>query len=343
MEKVAVDYFKEIDLPEEKGKSIKVTLDELIEKELIVSVNKDGKNVCDTNKSYSKITREKKNYIVETTLICGKEKNTITKKFDFKDCKNCNQTEKDNEKENVTNNESNNNENNVVNNNENNTVQNTVTYYEHVKETTVYSDWGRGNITGDNVENRYEYYEIAKDTYYSVGYITKNQLEDKQVSYTLKLDKVPNKKYYFTVVEESDYIDKTDEKYYLDEEKISLDNIDEYTDIESIYNYSLKEDNFTYELSPYYRNGAFYVDVTVTITNTDNVKSVYDTKLKRDIYLIPIKFNVKFASNKVTADKPNTDYDTITYYRYVAVQRNTIWSTESYVEGYTKTGNTKQG
>ena len=41
MEKVSIDYFKTIDLPLEKGQSIKVTLEELIDKELIVATNSD--------------------------------------------------------------------------------------------------------------------------------------------------------------------------------------------------------------------------------------------------------------------------------------------------------------
>ena len=72
MEKVSIEYFKTIDLPLEKGESIKITLGELIEKELIVSVNGDSESSCDTEKSFSEITREKKKYVVETTLKCGK-------------------------------------------------------------------------------------------------------------------------------------------------------------------------------------------------------------------------------------------------------------------------------
>ena len=80
MEEVAVSYFKEIDLPQEKGKSTKITLEEMIEKKLIVSINENKKSTCDVKKSYSKITRNKKDYKVETTLVCGKEKDTITRK-----------------------------------------------------------------------------------------------------------------------------------------------------------------------------------------------------------------------------------------------------------------------
>ena len=48
MEKVSVEYFKGVDLPLEKGQSIKITLGEMIEKKLIVSTNSDGKASCDT-------------------------------------------------------------------------------------------------------------------------------------------------------------------------------------------------------------------------------------------------------------------------------------------------------
>ena len=126
MEEVAVSYFKEIDLPQEKGKSTKITLEEMIEKKLIVSINENKKSTCDVKKSYSKITRNKKDYKVETTLVCGKEKDTITRKFSFKDCKNCNtktetkdNTNKDTNKDTTSTNTS------------TNTTK--TTYYEYVK------------------------------------------------------------------------------------------------------------------------------------------------------------------------------------------------------------------
>ena len=67
MEKVAVDYFKTIDLPLEEGKSEKITLEEMIEKELIISFNGDSVNKCNIQESYSEITRKEENYSVETT------------------------------------------------------------------------------------------------------------------------------------------------------------------------------------------------------------------------------------------------------------------------------------
>ena len=344
METVAVDYFKTIDLPLEKGQSIKITLDELIDKKLIVSVNQNGDNICNVNESYSKITRETKNYIVETTLICGKEKNTITKKFSLKDCKNCNQSTTTKEENKNTENKQKENSNNTESNTTtSNNTSSKVTYYEQVKETTTYSNWMRGSKTGSNIENKYEYYGIAKETYFSLGYVKKDNLNKKTtITYTLKLNNVPNNKYYFTTIEDSSYFDSTIEKDYLNETKVSLNKLTSSSIPENIENYSLKENNFTYKLLPYYRKGSFYIDVIIEIKNTENVKSYYDNKLKSDIYYIPIKINVKFASNQITETKPSGDYDTITYYRYVETVKNTIWSTEQYVEGYTRTGNTRQ-
>ena len=46
------------------------------------------------------------------------------------------------------------------------------------------------------IENKYEYYGIAKDTYYTLGYVKESEI-GKTINYTVKLDKVPNNKYYF--------------------------------------------------------------------------------------------------------------------------------------------------
>lgn len=342
MEKVSIEYFKGIDLPLDKGKSIKITLEELIEKELIVSINNDGKNICDTKNSYSKITREKKNYIVETKLICGKEKNTITKKFDLKDCRNCNNSiEKDNSEQKETNTKSQNKYSNAGTSNNSSSNNEKDTYYEYVKEWTTYTKWMRGSTTGTNIENKYEYYGIDQKTYYTIGFIKKDDINKSSITYTLKLDNVPNSKYYFTTVDEVSYFNSNDESEYLNEKNVSLYNNKNIKIPNEISSYSLKYNNFAYKLSPYYRQGSFYVNVTIYITDINNVKTYYDSNIKENIYLIPLKLNIKFASNEITSTKPSGDYETISYYRYVETNRDVIWSTEDYVEGYTKTGNTK--
>lgn len=329
MEKVSVEYFKTVDLPLDKGKSLKITLGELIEKELIVSVNNNSKSTCDTKESYSKITREKNKYVVTTTLKCGKEKNTIKKDFSLKDCKNCNQN---------TNSELNNNQNTNSGNNNANT-SNGVKYYEHVKETTSYTKWMRGSLTGDNIENRYEYYGVDYATYYTIGVIPKDKTS---ITYTLKLNSVPNDKYYFTTVSEVTNFSKLEENDYLNEKNVSLYKGSK-TNIPSndIYKYSLGEEAFTYKILPYYRKGSFYVSVTINLINTDNTETYYDNKLQKDAYLIPLKIKLKFASDEITGKKPSGEYETISYYRYKIINKETTWSTETYVEGYTKTGNTE--
>lgn len=337
MEKIAVDYFKTIDLPLEEGKSEKITLEEMIEKELIISFNGDSENKCNVQESYSEITRKEENYSVETTLSCGDEKGSKTTTFSFDDCKNC---QKNEEKEEET--ENNDDSSSWPTNDSQTSESEKIAYYEFIKETTSYTKWMRGNITGENIENKYEYYPIAYDTYYSITYISEDKLKkDNEYTYVLKLNSVPNSKYYFMTVNESECLSSEEEKYLKDED-ISVykgNQLENFTS--KISDYSLKDENITYKLSPYYRKGSFYISVTVKVHNTKNVQTYYDSKLKSNIYLIPLKFNVKFASNQITTEKPSGEYETIPYYRYVTVSRETTWSTHDYLEGYTKTGNIK--
>lgn len=329
METVAVKYFKDIDLPTKQGESIKVTLGEMIEKELIVSVKTSEGGKCDTKDSYSKITRKKDNYEVETRLECGKEENTITRKFSFNDCKNCTTDTKNN---NTKNNDTKNN-NTDGNNSTNNSNKSTgVTYYEYVKEWTTYTKWMKGNKTGDNIENKYEYYATAEKTYYSLGIINKKDIKDNTIEYRLKLNDVPNSKYYFTTIKESSYYN--DEKEFASDKSISVIK-DSSLNIDNIKEYSLKENNFTYKLTPYYYKGTFYINVKVNIKSLEGIKNI------KDKYLVPIKITIKFNSGDIVTTKPEGSYDTITYYRYIQKNRDIIWSADNYVEGYTKTGNTK--
>ena len=343
MEKVAIDYFKTVDLPLKKGKSQKITLGEMIDKELIVSINTESKNTCDTKNSYSKITRKDKNYVVETTLKCGKEKDTKVSKFSFKDCKNCNanNTSTDKTKSDTKEDKNNQTKNNEVK-NDTNTSNNKIKYYEYVKESVSYTKWMRGPITGANIENKYEYYQVAENTYYTLEYIKEDEL-NKEFTYTIKLDNVPNSKYYFMTVKESKYYQNNNSNYLnskntsiISGNKITLS---KYTDIS---NDSLKEGNFTYKLTPYYRNGQFLVAVTIKVDNTNNVSKYYDKDIKKNVYFIPLEINIKFASDEILNTKPTSgSYETISYYRYVTTKREVIWSQEENLDGYTKTGNTK--
>lgn len=320
MEKVSLEYFKTVDLPLNKGDSVKVTLRELIEKELIISVDNNSQNTCDTDKSYSKITREKNKYNVETYLKCGKEENKIKETFSLSDCKNCSQKNDDEiNKGDIDNSENthNNGNSNDSTDNENSNVASDVTNSEHVNETITYTKWMRGNLTGKNIENRYEYYGIDFATYYTIGVIPSNK---KTITYTLKLNNVPNKKYYFTTIETVDNFDISEESNYVNEKNVSMYKGNKVNiPSDGMEDYSLVANNFTYKLSPYYREGNFYIRITININNTENVETYYDSKLKINAYLIPLKVNVKFASNEITDTEPNGKYETIAYYRYVTV------------------------
>lgn len=343
MEKVSIDYFKSIDLPLKNGESTKITLEEMISQNLIVSVKSEDGTTCNGKNSYAKIIRKDKNYLVEVTLECGKNKDTKKSTISFKDCKNC-EINTSNNTNNVgnSNNNTNGEENNSANNSSNNNSAPSTTYYEHVKETTTYSKWMRGAITGDNIENKYEYYSTASETYYSTYYLKEESLKkNKEISYVLKLNNVPNPKYYFTTVKESNYFDPSEESKYLNSNNVSVYKSTLDIDTNSISNYSLKDDNFEYKLNPYYRSGNFYVRVTITIKNTDGIKSYYDSNSKSKVYFIPLKLSVKFASNEIVTSVPSGEYETISYYRYIEKNREILWSTEDYLEGYTKTGNTK--
>lgn len=321
MEKVSIEYFKTIDLPLDKGQNIKITLEELIKKELIVSTSSESENKCDKKESYSKITRETDKYLIETTLKCGKEKETIKSDFSLENCKNCVQKEKDETLEEDT---------------DSNYVG--VTYYEYVKETTSYTKWMRGSLTGNDIENRYEYYGIDYQTYYSLGAI---QADKNSITYTLKLDEVPNNRYYFMTIEEVSNYNETETENYLNNEKVSIYNGKTPSLTSKLSTYSLGETNITYKISPYYRNGSFYVRVTINVNNTNGVETYFDNKLQEKIYLIPLKIKIKFASNEISDTKPTGEYETISYYRYVTTNREVKWSTENSIEGYTKTGNTQ--
>ena len=160
----------------------------------------------------------------------------------------------------------------------------------------------------------------------------KKDIKDNTIEYRLKLNDVPNSKYYFTTIKESSYYN--DEKEFASDKSISVVK-DSSLNIDNIKEYSLKENNFTYKLTPYYYKGTFYINVKVNIKSLEGIKNI------KDKYLVPIKITIKFNSGDIVTTKPEGSYDTITYYRYIQKNRDVIWSEDNYVEGYTKTGNTK--
>lgn len=75
LKEVGSNYFEKNNLPIEVGDSIKVSLKDLINNKKIDTL-KVGKTTCNEDDSYIKIVKKSKGYELETTLICGNEKNT---------------------------------------------------------------------------------------------------------------------------------------------------------------------------------------------------------------------------------------------------------------------------
>ena len=68
-------YFDKDNLPKDVGDTSKVSLKDLVSNNKIDTL-KVGKNTCNEDDSYIKIIKKSKGYELETTLICGEEKNT---------------------------------------------------------------------------------------------------------------------------------------------------------------------------------------------------------------------------------------------------------------------------
>ena len=77
MKDAAEDYFTKDRMPQNVGDSSKLTLQQMLDKKLVLPfLDKDGKE-CDTNKSYVKVTKKKTEYELEVHLTCGNESNYI--------------------------------------------------------------------------------------------------------------------------------------------------------------------------------------------------------------------------------------------------------------------------
>ncbi len=110
MKDAAENYFTKERMPEKEGDKVKLTLQDMLDKKLILPfLDKDG-NECDAEKSYVQVTKKKTEYELEVHLSCGDEENYIVEPigcYDF--CENkvecvcsCDQKVTTNEKGEVT-------------------------------------------------------------------------------------------------------------------------------------------------------------------------------------------------------------------------------------------------
>lgn len=71
----------------------------------------------------------------------------------------------------------------------------------------------------------------------------------------------------------------------------------------NLKNYSLKSTNFNKYLSePYYRNGSWYIDASVSIKNYNNVNSYYVSNLGNSVYFVPFYFDLEYTDLKDCVD-----------------------------------------
>lgn len=77
MKDAAEKWYSTDRMPKEVGETSELTLQDMIDKKLVLPfVDKDG-NSCDTNSSYVQVKKTKKEYVLKVSLTCGNETNYI--------------------------------------------------------------------------------------------------------------------------------------------------------------------------------------------------------------------------------------------------------------------------
>ena len=77
MKDAADSYFTKDRMPEKVGDSVKLTLQDMLDKKLILPFLDKDCNECDTKKSYVKVTKEEKEYKLEVHLSCPNKEDYI--------------------------------------------------------------------------------------------------------------------------------------------------------------------------------------------------------------------------------------------------------------------------
>lgn len=363
-----VEYFKD-NLPKED--SSKVTLKELIEKDYLKKLINDKGKACDINKSVSEITLLEDYYSIKSTLICGNESKTTYTKLGNETCDDCDIKvegleikQKEEKDENSTSENVETKPQTNTNTNVNNEKPAQTILYEYVKENIEYSDWYVGKATGANIENSTKdvsyskYCKMETHTYRTVSY----SYVKEPTTYTYKLElKNLNNAGSVSITDHGYFDTYNDHSSYLNSRNQDLQisggnpNAIAYPSLNELINSDLDRKNFNYEISKVYeQNGKYYVDITVEVKNVNGVTPYYNYSIKRNVYFVPIKFSIMYYdANNCETDKsdnwfnysgymiPETWSEKLDVYRYKNKILEYTYSSESYLEGYTKTGNTK--
>lgn len=371
-QEAVVKYFSENLPTDENSKTI--TLKDLIKWDYLSELKIKNK-ICDSAKSTSTITLNEKYYSIKTELICGSQSQTSYIKLGNETCKECdkkiegliidyedNTEEKEEpetieENKNVTENPSNTSQ--TSNTAKDDKTTNTTILYEYVKEVNEYSDWYKGKVTGENIENSKEkisYGKFCKDeekTYYSSGYVT----EPKNYTYQFELKNIEEASNF--EIKASYLSTSTDYKNYIKQkiEKVEEEGLGKYeidiTNAKDFQNASLKNKNFTYEVSDVYeKDNKYYIEIKVNVKNLNNI-TPYKTSKGNKVYFVPIKITINYTdmSNCTTSTKEETKKgytkvetftEEIDIYRYKITTYEYKYSNLTSLEGYKKTGKTKQ-
>lgn len=130
LESAGLKYFNKDNVPKDEYKSVMVTLKDLKKDGYITDIKNDG-NVCDVDKSYVKLTKNKEDYTMKSYLICGKSKDyLLTNVGEYSYCSDNLLCKKDDTKTTTTPGDDNNNNNNNSNNNSNGNNNNNNTLSE---------------------------------------------------------------------------------------------------------------------------------------------------------------------------------------------------------------------
>lgn len=357
----SVEYFKK-NLPNE-GETNKVTLNQLIKWNYLEELKDEKGKLCD-KESTSQIELKDNYYEINTKLTCNKKEKTSTIKLGNNTCENCDikvenleikKKEEQTKQEEITTNTSSKGQTYS----EEQTQAKTV-LYEFAKTIDRYSTWYQGKVTGTNIENstkKVSYSKFCKQeelVYYTISYTSSLG----KYSYTLELINLSDEETsllsstYFENI--NDYISYLENRnntlYYVSgkNNKVSKDD-DPYT----YKNHALTSNNFTFKvLDIYKKNNKYYVDITINVLNFNNITPYYINGKKA--YYVPIKFTLNSDNKNCIVDKTENKENyqnyviteswdkTIDIYRYKISTVEYKYSNQDYIEGYTKTGNTKE-
>lgn len=366
-----------------------ITLKQLIKSNYLEELKDEKGNACDGKKSTSKIELTGDYYTIKSVLLCEDKSETTYIKLGNEKCTDCDvkieglvikEEEKEEEvttsedtQNNTSSNSANNNTSNTSSNSTSNTSNNVVNnttskkiLYEYVKETTEYSDWYVGKVTGNNIENstkNVSYSKYCKNesyTYRTAGYVTKVGY----YTYTLELINLANQNISSVKNVSDGYFNSyQDYKEYLNNKASSLKMVGvtesgsfDLPSASVIKSSSLTSSNFDFVVSSIYKsNNRYYVNITTFINNLNGINPYYSSKIKSNVYFVPIKFTASYVNlNNCQTDKTEnkanynnytvveTWNEKIDIYRYKNIISEYKYSNATSLEGYRKTGNTKE-